>query len=68
VLRSALTMQDRGGLTATIDVDFTHDAGLGMLVPQVMRERYERRRHVVTTEARYTRYRRFTTSVRIIGD
>ena len=69
VLRSALTMEDRRtSLTATIDVDYGHDAGLGMLVPQVMRERYERRRHVVTTEARYRNYRRFTTSVRIIGD
>jgi hypothetical protein len=67
VLRSALTMQVRGGLTATIDVDYGHDAGLAMRVPQVMRERYERRKHVVTTEARYTRYRRFTTSVRVIG-
>ena len=69
VLRSVLTMEDgRGPLTATIDVDYGHDAGLGMMVPQVMRERYERRKHVVTTEARYRNYRRFTTSVRIIGD
>ncbi len=69
VLRSTLTMEDRRvSLTATIDVDYGHDAGLGMMVPQVMRERYERRRHVVTTEARYRNYRRFTTSVRIIGD
>ena len=64
VLRSVLTMADRRGpLTATIDVDYGHDAGLGMMVPQVMRERYERRGHVVTTEARYRNYRRFTTSV-----
>ena len=49
-------------------MDYGHDAGLGMMVPQVMRERYERRRHVVTTEARYRNYRRFTTGVRIIGD
>jgi hypothetical protein len=69
VLRSVLTMADRRGpLTATIEVDYGHDAGLGMMVPQVMRERYERRKHVVTTEARYGNYRRFTTSARIIGD
>jgi hypothetical protein len=68
VLRSSLTLADRrSALTATIDVDYGRDAGLDLLVPQVMRERYERRGHVVTTEARYRNYRRFTTSVRIIG-
>jgi hypothetical protein len=68
VLRSSLVMREaRGKLTATIDVNYGHDAGLGMMVPQVMRERYERQGHVVTAEARYSNYRRFTTSVRIIG-
>jgi hypothetical protein len=69
VLRSELVMKSSPNrVTATIEVDFGHDEGLQMLVPQVMRERYEHRKHVVTTEARYTRYRRFTTSVRVIGD
>jgi hypothetical protein len=68
VLRSSLSMEDRrAALTATIDVDYGYDAGLGMMVPQVMRERYERRQHVVTGEARYRNYRRFTTGARIIG-
>jgi hypothetical protein len=68
VLRSTLVMKDSGAfLTATIDVDYGYDGGLGMMVPQMMRERYERRGHVVTTEARYRNYRRFTTSARIIG-
>ena len=66
VLRSALTMK-YSFLTATIDVDYGYDGGLGMMVPQVMRERYQRGGHAVTTEARYRSYRRFTTSVRIIG-
>jgi hypothetical protein len=69
VLRSSLVMREaRSRLTATNDVDYGHDAGLGMVVPHVMRERYERQGHVVTAEARYSNYRRFTTNVRIIGD
>jgi hypothetical protein len=68
LLRSELVMKSSSDLTASIDVDYGYDEGLGTLVPQVMRERYERLTHVVTTEARYTRYRRFTTSARIIGD
>ena len=68
VLRSSLDMADRrSGLIATIEVDYAVDANLGLRVPKVMRERYERRGHTVTAEASYRNYRRFTTSARIIG-
>jgi hypothetical protein len=69
VIRSSLDMADRrSGLTARIEVEYALDANLGLQVPSVMRERYERRGHTITTEAVYRNYRRFTTSVRIIGD
>jgi hypothetical protein len=68
VIRSSLDMADRrSGLTAKIEVEYALDANLGLRVPKVMRERYERRGHTVTTEASYRNYRRFTTSVRVIG-
>jgi len=68
VLRSVLEMEDRrSGLKATIDVEYGLDAGLERRVPQVMRERYARRGHIITTEATYANYRRFTTSARIVG-
>ena len=51
VLRSALVMKD-SFLTATIDVDYGYDFGLGMMVPRVMRERYQRAGHVTSSSPR----------------
>ncbi len=52
---------------ATVAVDFREDAKLGMLVPAAMQEAFfAGRARVGSGEAKYSNYRRFQTSARIV--
>jgi len=53
-----------------LTTEYAPDEKLGLWVPTVFRERYEdsrrKAREIVLCEARYTNYRRFQTSARIV--
>jgi hypothetical protein len=78
ILRTRLRMTEfergsgaftRGSASAQVDVRYANVSALGMWLPDVMTESYEVGRGVtrvrLTTEARYSEYRRFQTSGRI---
>ena len=57
---------DRDGGPAQLRVTFTMDNALGILVPQRMREVFPLSGAVGEGDARYSNFRRFTTSARIV--
>jgi hypothetical protein len=57
---------DRDGGPARLEVTFTMDNTLGILVPQRMREVFPLSGAVGEGDARYSNFRRFTTSARIV--
>lgn len=66
VLRTDLTWS--GAPEGYIAVHYRHDDRLGALVPETMLEEYRGAKGLVTGEATYTNYRRFSTSARIVTD
>lgn len=66
VLRTDLTWT--GAPEGFIAVHYRHDERIGALVPEMMLEEYRGTRGLVTGEATYTNYRRFSTSARIVPD
>ncbi|HEY1911104.1 MAG TPA: hypothetical protein VGG73_09285, partial [Vicinamibacterales bacterium] len=64
VLASELTAEDFT-IRGTIDVDYENEPAMGLLVPSVMRERYDIRRDGsrVDGEANYSRFRQFQVTV-----
>lgn len=74
VVRTQLQLRmprDAATSSALIDVDYRHEAGLGLWVPVRMRETYTEMRgsatiESVTGDAGYSRFRRFETSGRVV--
>lgn len=62
ILRVEASVEPGFGVTASLDVTFAHDEGMGFAVPLKMTERYTNRNlvNVSTGEANYSNYRRFT--------
>lgn len=61
-------VKNRDGFETVVWVDFRMDSALGLLVPYEMRESFLAAMPVVpgTAVARYTKYRRFQTSARVV--
>jgi hypothetical protein len=56
----------RRGITATLRVEFTRDAGLNLIVPKELSETFWIRGGVGTGKGRYSNFRKFSTSARIV--
>ena len=65
VLHTTITFE--GPIRAEMTTAYSQDAKLGMLLPSLLQERYERKDNgaveVVTCTARYTNYRKFGVNV-----
>jgi hypothetical protein len=66
VLRSVLRLR-YGSIDATLVTTFAHHDGLGLPVPTLFTERYEDGAETIECETRYSNFRRFETSGRLVS-
>ena len=66
LVRSEMIVSGPQDSDARSDVQFQHDQRLGIWVPVEMRERYSSRHSTTQATARYTNFRRFEVSVKLL--
>ena len=66
LVRSEMIVSGPQDSDARSDVQFQHDPRLGVWVPVEMRERYSSRQSTTQATARYTNFRRFEVSVKLL--
>jgi hypothetical protein len=67
VLRTMLRLED-GPIAAALETTFARHDTLGLHVPVTFTERYEDGSETIVCETRYSNFRRFQTSGRLVGD
>jgi hypothetical protein len=66
VLKTVLRLE-HGAIDAALETVFTRHDTLGLYVPVTFTERYEDRSETIVCETRYSNFRRFQTSGRLVG-